>query len=399
MLESFRELQLHLFPQLSDRVKYDSSIATLPARDVTMLPSISALSLTSLEDQSLTMPSDFSKEERETLGLGDLAKQEYRLVEGATYDYLSKVRSSARYISALDADKKANVSGQGALTRAQTRILDAKNRLEFEIAFYNALRNRLILLGLPRTDPTFRPLNIESTYRTAVHLKRQTGTTYKPDGMAWTHSGPTQRGHFEPLINPQQRAEEDPVATQSNKALKRQFLLRFYRNTDQFNQTLGKNKVQQTHQAKKLKGEPESLGGELSAAGSSRCTEAEQPHSLAGQQRVETDANKGWIWDVVPPQGLTATEVEEWLSEGLSTSLCMAFFTDIETAEQVIVSIGSGQKQKCLPGKRNGNSGWSSLPVLFDTSIIWLPRGRVLPLLGQRIWERKRTHRECRAVS
>jgi len=77
---------------------------------------------TSPDKERLQLPSDFSAEARERLGLISLARIEYQLRCGQLYDILERLRGALGLKSFLIRRKYRLASGQGALLRSETEI-------------------------------------------------------------------------------------------------------------------------------------------------------------------------------------------------------------------------------------------------------------------------------------
>ncbi|KAH6894792.1 hypothetical protein BKA70DRAFT_1117388 [Coprinopsis sp. MPI-PUGE-AT-0042] len=186
LLASFRELQMLLFPSLSTYILEWSSSEE-----------------DQVEDQKLGMPSDFDDPRRTELGFDDCADLEQRLLEGAAFDTISRIRTSVQFVSALTGAKMTDLTGQNQLTRTASRVFDAEILRDFEIIFYNSVRSQLLRLGLPDDDPTFRPMDVASTTRKSTILARQLGDTYRIDSHGRNSTGLYQRQTFHAHITPQ----------------------------------------------------------------------------------------------------------------------------------------------------------------------------------------------------
>jgi hypothetical protein len=204
LLKGFREVQLSLFPHLGILIQ------GMAANDVAQ---------EAIEDQTLYIPSDFDLGNRTSLHLKDAGDLEWNLWEGALYDVLSQLRTHIRYVSSLVTEKNANASGQSGKTRAGTKIQDAQFLRDLDMALYSAGRERMLKLGLSADDPRFPPMTIQSTFRKSTDSIPGLGSTYAPDGLAWTLAvgGDTKRLDFAPVINSQAVSEQDIVGTQSQK--------------------------------------------------------------------------------------------------------------------------------------------------------------------------------------
>ncbi|KAH6891666.1 hypothetical protein BKA70DRAFT_1119857 [Coprinopsis sp. MPI-PUGE-AT-0042] len=172
-IKGFRDLQLSLFPYLGIVIQ---GMATEQAAPV------------AVEDQTLYAPSDFDIDKRALLHLTEAGNMERTLWEGALYDVLSQLRTHICYVSSLVAEKSANATGQSLKTRAMTKVHDAEFLRDVNMAVYSAGRERMLSLGLAADDPRFPPMTIQSTFRKSTDSVPGLGTTYAPDGLAWTLS-------------------------------------------------------------------------------------------------------------------------------------------------------------------------------------------------------------------
>ncbi|KAH6905704.1 hypothetical protein BKA70DRAFT_1430575 [Coprinopsis sp. MPI-PUGE-AT-0042] len=274
-LASLRELQMQLFPSLSNSILEWSSLET-----------------DQVEDQMLGMPSDFEDPQRNELGLDDSADIERRLLEGAAFDTISRIRTSVQFVSALTGAKMTNLTGQNSLTRAASRVYDAQNLRDAEILFYNSIRGQLLRLGLPDDDPMFRHMDVASTSRKSTILKRQVGDTYKNDydSHGRNSTGLYQRQTFHAHITPQSNESGSRVTTQSRKASKR------------------KHEISPNRDSKKMRSDEASCTSTSSAG----TTEA----AKATVQAMSESSSAGWIWEPQAPSGISDEEVEDWMSEG-----------------------------------------------------------------------------------
>ncbi|KAH6866280.1 hypothetical protein BKA70DRAFT_1498246 [Coprinopsis sp. MPI-PUGE-AT-0042] len=278
-IKGFRDLQLVLFPHLGIVIQ---GMAANQAVDAPV------------EAQALYTPSDFDLGNRMLLHLTEAGNMEHSLWEGALYDVLSQLRTYIRYVASLIAEKSSNASGQSLKTRAMVKIHDAEFLRDLDMAVYSAGRERMLKLGLSADDPRFPPMTVQSTFRKSTDSKPGLGSTYAPDGLAWTLSvgGDTKRLNFSPLINIQATSEQDQVATQSQQRPKRKI-----------------NATPNDNAKKKTK-----LTTELDKPGSIQAEDP--PPSTTSTPGVPHPSQTGWIWCIAPPQGITSQQIEDWMSEG-----------------------------------------------------------------------------------
>lgn len=179
------------------------------------------------EDQPLYLPSDYNEGDRTVKGLTSLGALEYKMLQGAAFDSLGKLRTLVRLLSGMRTEGKKNDYGQARHTRSKTQMIDALVKFETCMGFYNKIRDALISLGLPNDDPTFRPMTEKDTHRKATTETREPGDTYKTDGLLWTGSAinaDNQRLTHRPLVNTQATSAGDVVGTASSQARKRESL-------------------------------------------------------------------------------------------------------------------------------------------------------------------------------
>ncbi|KAH6914266.1 hypothetical protein BKA70DRAFT_1182325 [Coprinopsis sp. MPI-PUGE-AT-0042] len=234
-IKGFRDLQLVLFPHLG--IAVDAPV----------------------EDQALYTPSDFDLGNRMLLHLTEAGNMEHSLWEGALYDVLSQLRTHIRYVASLIAEKSSNASGQSLKTRAMAKIHDAEFLRDLDMAVYSAGRERMLKLGLSADDPRFPPMTVQSTFRKSTDSKPGLGSTYAPDGLAWT-----------------------------------------LRKIDATPNDNAKKKTKLTTELDK----PGSIQAE------------DPPPSTTSTPGVPHPSQTGWIWCIAPPQGITSQQIEDWMSEG-----------------------------------------------------------------------------------
>ena len=170
-IDKWRSIQAQLIPQVADDVGRQcvaGKITNRPERAV------------------LFIPSDYGIEGVNCLGFVALGQVERKLREGAAFDAIRLVQNIVKRISALTWDGKQNASGQVATTRARAKIVDAEFRRDLAITGYNASRDAMISLGLPKDDQSFPSLSLSDTFRQPTHLKRKIGDSRLSDGRIWT---------------------------------------------------------------------------------------------------------------------------------------------------------------------------------------------------------------------
>jgi hypothetical protein len=170
-IDKWRSIQAQLIPQVADDVGRQCIAGKITDRP---------------EKAVLFIPSDYGIEGVNRLGFVSLGQVERKLREGAAFDAIRLIQNIVKTISALTWDGKQNASGQVATTRARAKIVDAEFRRDLAIAAYNASRDAMISLGLPKDDQSFPSLSLSDTFRQPTHLKRKIGDSRLSDGHIWT---------------------------------------------------------------------------------------------------------------------------------------------------------------------------------------------------------------------
>lgn len=116
------------------------------------------------EQEVLFLPSDFTENNRLSLGLVEMAEDQRKLVEGAANDAILRVQKLAKVLSNTHSAKKTEGSGQAHQMRATATETEVVFRLDLAIKDYNHLRELLRKLGLSDSDLVYRPLTVEDTY-------------------------------------------------------------------------------------------------------------------------------------------------------------------------------------------------------------------------------------------
>ncbi|KAJ3527974.1 hypothetical protein NMY22_g9581 [Coprinellus aureogranulatus] len=299
-MKRFRELQEANMPEIDS---YIASVADLSME-------------LELEDEILYTPSDIPEDARIQMNYLRLAELERKLLEGAAYDTLAKIRTSVRLLGVVSSDGKRHVWGQAGNTRQQVQIINATLERDLNIDYYNTVRNELISLGLPENDKTLRKMTIAATSRKSTDAKRALGDTGRTDGTAWTARGinaDKQRQRFRPVINPQSSTPDAMVGVQSQQAsvsstLSHPFL--GVRNRS--------GSVVPAHGGKKTKLVPQSDADSGQQAPESSTSKSQSECNTAASSSTPSgEDSAGWIWNVTSPnKKLSDAEVERYLREG-----------------------------------------------------------------------------------
>lgn len=140
-LVKWRDLQTRLMPTLGDVV--------------------TALLRSEIHNETLCLPSDFTKAQRDEFQISHLEDVEIQLREGEAQDALRDLRTTVRNINTLTFQKQVEVRGQDANTRANGAIDRFKVKRRLLVMKYNSARSTMIALGCTNTgdDDDFPPLS------------------------------------------------------------------------------------------------------------------------------------------------------------------------------------------------------------------------------------------------
>jgi hypothetical protein len=138
------------------------------------------------EEEILFLPSNFSGEERDRLGLSSLVHDEALLREAQAHECVLQLRLTLKVISALQFKRRMNVVGQKRNTRARSRIYTMEAVRDHYLLVYNTTRDALIALAaLHPEDDRLPHLSLTDLARKATIAKRQAGDNYRADGKFW----------------------------------------------------------------------------------------------------------------------------------------------------------------------------------------------------------------------
>ncbi|KAJ3495980.1 hypothetical protein NLJ89_g10547 [Agrocybe chaxingu] len=273
-IDAWRNIQKDLTPQVGDYV---------------MKQSVSGTVADTPELETLFIPSDFDEPMRQGLDLVSLARHERQMQEGAAFDSLRNTRMIVKTIISLYSEKKAHAYGQERHTRAAAQIREIETRRDRSIGHYNAIRQRLVMLGMADNDAFFLPLTAQDTFRKPTHLKRAVGDSRRTDGAIWAMAGVTSGAR---LAQSEYNSGEGlssaitgpTVHTQSSQAKRRE--------------------APQGKQGPK---------GKRRRLDSNKGSNDDQP--AVGEASSESK-NDGWIWLLKPKAQMTEKELEDWVTEG-----------------------------------------------------------------------------------
>ncbi|KAG6848173.1 hypothetical protein H0H93_002703 [Arthromyces matolae] len=195
--------------QRSSKIKRSTTAATLASdqkladdisgwwqKQITLLPSLqneidSTTADAVPEDLPLHLPSSFSADRREELGLVEAATVEFKLREGQAHDTLQDVRTAIKTVNANVHFKKNNVSGQGPNTRAQKHLNSLLAEKKDAVHRYQHTYKALLALGLSESDKALQPLNEQDAKSKDVTERRKLGDSKVRDPWFWHTGRPT----------------------------------------------------------------------------------------------------------------------------------------------------------------------------------------------------------------
>lgn len=138
-----------------------------------------------VETKHLFLPSHFSSELRESLGIATIAQKEAELREAQLCDAILQLRRAVKSLSAVRAAKKKNDSGQAQQTRSQVKIQTMEFIRNYHLAIYKLCRGALISLEGVDTGDRFPNLTKDDLYRKPTISKRERGATHRAEGGLW----------------------------------------------------------------------------------------------------------------------------------------------------------------------------------------------------------------------
>lgn len=165
-IASWREHQRTLLPQMSDLLGNEED--SCPAKDV-----------------SLLLPSDISEEQRAELGLDDLAGFEFTLREGEACDVIQAIKRAECFRQAISNETRNMKGRERHQTRNASKVTKANKLLSFWMDEYNAIRAKLLALGMSSDDKKFRPLSTDDTKKPSGRNIPSAGSGGKVPGWIW----------------------------------------------------------------------------------------------------------------------------------------------------------------------------------------------------------------------
>lgn len=138
------------------------------------------------EDEYLYLPSDFTKEERRSYGLDELASIESSIREHEALLAIRNLKNACRQVSFFDDKARQYTRKTTVATRWNTILHKARAHKSFWMNEYQAVRNTLIALGMPEDHATFRPLTMSDTGRPSTNRPSSLGKGGESPGWIWT---------------------------------------------------------------------------------------------------------------------------------------------------------------------------------------------------------------------
>ncbi|KAJ7139000.1 hypothetical protein C8R44DRAFT_867171 [Mycena epipterygia] len=176
-------VQLHKWCEVRD--------STMPkAADIIAAPQACEVEL-----ETLWLPSDFTKSQRVAMGrtIIALAAEESKLREGQAYNFIRRLQTICKGLSALEDRKTADNKGQKNHTISGDQVLDTKRERDDHIAAYNSVRKAMISLGTiqegGKDSCQFPHLTITDTFMKSRRRERALGDSRRGDGMLYTRIG------------------------------------------------------------------------------------------------------------------------------------------------------------------------------------------------------------------
>jgi hypothetical protein len=164
-LNAWRKVQLQRYPKLRDHIPLVDSATP--------------------EEAQLQLPSAFTTELRQSLGLTQLAIIEYQLREGQAHDALQALRQVIQEFNYNLLDKKNNVHGIAATLRSESFLRVLTSDKQIAARTYRRSRNAMLSLGLSETDSHWRELRDDELWGKNVSVVRSMGDSKRRDPWFW----------------------------------------------------------------------------------------------------------------------------------------------------------------------------------------------------------------------
>lgn len=141
------------------------------------------------EAAAILLPSSFSAGDRHSKGLDAMASVEYDIRQGQAHDALRNLRSEISIRNWNIREKKAQIHGIGANTRAQNYLKTLSNNIQSAGDMYRRARTALIALGMSDNDPVLQPLLPKEQHGKSA-LKSKPGQLRHKEPWFWTIQRP-----------------------------------------------------------------------------------------------------------------------------------------------------------------------------------------------------------------
>ena len=154
------------------------------------MPNVRSRTLSDDDDTEgfqLGLPSEYTKEQRVSLGLDTLAAVEMEIRQGEAHEVLEELRGVVTYLI-LFLQGKRSLRSQGMHTRAARRLREIEEERDLSMAKYRHSRKWMVSLGLSASDKVFLELRKEDTFRKMTQTKKL-GDGSVNEGWIW-HTGP-----------------------------------------------------------------------------------------------------------------------------------------------------------------------------------------------------------------
>lgn len=256
---------------------------------------ISSQNPAEVENELLFLPSYFTERKRNELSLTTLASEEKQLREGHCYECILQLRHLMKILSSIYGQKKKEIRGQKANTRARLKLDTIEAARDQILAVYNLSRHALWALGNNDEDlrKRFPILTLADLYRKSTVQKRILGDTYRPDGLIWELLG-LSSGSSQSSAS----ASVQPLASKPSPPVQ--------------------TPVTDAHEVTPKASSPDTIAtstrSQLPATSSSSAVPSAS--SLPEEEEPEPIVHHGKLWS--PVIGLTSAEEEQWEREGKS---------------------------------------------------------------------------------
>ena len=164
-LDAWHKAQLQQYPKLHDHI-----------------PSVNS---STPEEAHLQLPSDFTAELCQSLGLTQLAVIEYELREGQAHNALKSLCQVIQEFNHNLLDKTGNVHGIAATLQSESFLHVFTSDKCIAATTYRRARNAMINLGLSKTNLQWRELRDDQLWGKNVSVVRSMGDSKTRDLWFW----------------------------------------------------------------------------------------------------------------------------------------------------------------------------------------------------------------------